>query len=203
MTNVNIQIIPVFKNEDESAPNNYRPISLFNRRIFEKLMHKRLKSFIDKYVILSKFQCHGFSEHPVLHSMPSMILLMNGLPILENSLPPPPPITPEGVGLRSGLTSTYLKSNEPILDEPITLEEIRKESTKLKTGKAAANDSISHEMIKSSVSIIGPVLQILFNKVFNSGIFPQLCRWVLLHPYLKRVIGDIGHPNNYRGITCM
>ena len=37
------KIIPVFKNEDESDPNNYSPISLlpvFNR-IFEKLMHKR------------------------------------------------------------------------------------------------------------------------------------------------------------------
>ena len=42
----------------------------------------------------------------------------------------------------------FAKSNEPILDEPITLEEIRKASTKLKTGKAAGNDSISNEMIK-------------------------------------------------------
>ena len=47
----------------------------------------------------------------------------------------------------------YAKSNEPILDEPITLEEIRKASTRLKTGKAAGNDSTSNEMIKSSVSI--------------------------------------------------
>ena len=75
----------------------------------------------------------------------------NGLPILGNSLPP---ITPQKVGLRSWLTSTYLKiaefdkSNEPILDEPITLEEIRKASTKLKTGKAAGNDSISNDQIK-------------------------------------------------------
>ena len=44
------KIIPVFKNEDEFDPNNYRPISLlpvFNL-IFEKLMYKRLKSFVDK-----------------------------------------------------------------------------------------------------------------------------------------------------------
>ena len=68
----------------------------------------------------------------------------------------------------------FAKSDEPILDKPITLEEKRKALTKLKTGKAAGNDSISNEMIKSSLSIIGPVLQILFNKVLNSGIFPQL-----------------------------
>ena len=68
----------------------------------------------------------------------------------------------------------FAKSDEPILDEPITLEEKHKALTKLKTGKGAGNDSISNEMIKSSLSIIGPVLQILFNKVLNSGIFPQL-----------------------------
>ena len=37
----------------------------------------------------------------------------------------------------------FAKLNEPIPDEPITLEEIRKASTKLKTDKAAGNDSIS------------------------------------------------------------
>ena len=71
--------------------------------------------------------------------------------------------------------------------------------TKLKTGKAAGNDSISNEMIKSSVSIIGPVLQILFNKILNSGIFPQLWSMAYISPVFKA--GDIGNPNNYRGIT--
>ena len=68
----------------------------------------------------------------------------------------------------------FAKSDEPILDKPITLEEKRKALTKLKAGKAARNDSISNEMIKASLFIIGSVLQILFNKVLNSGIFPQL-----------------------------
>ena len=57
-------------------------------------------------------------------------------------------------------------------------------------------------MIKSSVSIIGPVLQILFNKVLNSGMFPQL--WSVGYTgYISPVFkaGDIGDPNNYRGIT--
>ena len=77
----------------------------------------------------------------------------------------------------------FAKSNESILDEPITLEEIR---------KAAGNDSISNEMIKSSVFIIGPILQILFNKVFNSGISPQLCSVGYISPVFKA--GDIGDP---------
>ena len=93
----------------------------------------------------------------------------------------------------------FAKSNEPILDEPITIEEIRKASTKLKTGKAAVNDSTSNEMIKSNVSIIGPVLKILLNKVLNSDVFPQL--WSVGNISLVFKAGDIGDPNNYRGIT--
>ena len=54
-------------------------------------------------------------------------------------------------------------------------------------------------MIKSSVSFIGPVLQILSNKVLNSGIFPQLWSVGYISPVFEAV--DIGDPNNYRGIT--
>ena len=58
------KIIPVFKNEDEFDPNNYRPISFLSvfNLIFEKLMYKRLNSFIDKDDIFSKSQ-HGFREN--------------------------------------------------------------------------------------------------------------------------------------------
>ena len=55
----NAKIIPVFQNEDEADINNY---SNYINRIFEKLMYKRLRSFIDKYDILSESQ-YGFREH--------------------------------------------------------------------------------------------------------------------------------------------
>ena len=48
------KIIPIFEADDETEPNNYRPISFlanFNR-IFEKLMYKRMKVFIDEEDIL-------------------------------------------------------------------------------------------------------------------------------------------------------
>ena len=54
-------------------------------------------------------------------------------------------------------------------------------------------------LIKSSVSIIGPVLKILFNKVLKSGIFLQLWSVGYISPVFKA--GDIDDPNNYRGIT--
>ena len=57
------KVVPVYKNEDELDSNNYRPISLLSifSRIFEKLMHNRLKSFLDKHNLLYHCQ-YGFWE---------------------------------------------------------------------------------------------------------------------------------------------
>ena len=48
------KIVPAFKNEDQSDPNNYMPISLLSvfNRIFVKLIYKQLKSLI---VSVTKF----------------------------------------------------------------------------------------------------------------------------------------------------
>ena len=46
--------VPIFKSGDDSDPNNYRPIiipSLYVKRIFEKRMYKRLKSFFLRQMI--------------------------------------------------------------------------------------------------------------------------------------------------------
>ena len=105
----------------------------------------------------------------------------NGLPIRKLSTPHNSANSgfEELVDFNVSKIAEFAKSNEPILDEPITLEEICKVSTKLKTGKAAGNDSISNEMIKSSVSIIGPVLQINWG---NMAEFKTL---------LKRMVGGL------------
>ena len=67
------KIIPVFKTGDETEPGNYRLISLLSvfNRLFQRLMHKRLTSFIEKHHILFKSQ-YGFREnfstqHAILH----------------------------------------------------------------------------------------------------------------------------------------
>ena len=48
------KVIPVYKSDDETEPENHRPISLLSifNRIFEKLMYQRLKIFLDKNDIL-------------------------------------------------------------------------------------------------------------------------------------------------------
>ena len=66
------KVIPVYKTGDRTEPGNYRPISLLSvfNRLFERLMHKRLTSFIEKKKILYNAQ-YGFrancsTQHVIL-----------------------------------------------------------------------------------------------------------------------------------------
>ena len=57
------KIIPIFKTDDDTDPSNYRPISLLSNfnRIFEKLIFKRMESFIAQHNMLSPSQ-YGFRK---------------------------------------------------------------------------------------------------------------------------------------------
>ena len=66
------KIIPIFKADDNTDANNYRPISLLSNfnRIFEKLIFNRMKSFIEKNNLFCPSQ-YGFrkahsTEHAIL-----------------------------------------------------------------------------------------------------------------------------------------
>ena len=70
------KVIPIFKSDDETDPNNYRPISLLScfNRIFEKLVFKRLKSFIDERKL---YVPHNMASDKVTQrNMQFLILLM-------------------------------------------------------------------------------------------------------------------------------
>ena len=57
------KVIPMFKAEDNTNANSYRPISLLSNfnRIFEKLVYSRMESFIEQNDILSPSQ-YGFRK---------------------------------------------------------------------------------------------------------------------------------------------
>ena len=57
------KVIPIYKKGNHSDPSNYRPISILSNinKIFEKILHKRLYSYLDKFNILYKFQ-FGFRK---------------------------------------------------------------------------------------------------------------------------------------------
>ena len=65
------KIIPIYKADDETDPNNYRPISLLSifNIIFEKMIYKRIANFIEKNNLLYNGQ-YGFrSAHSTQHAI--------------------------------------------------------------------------------------------------------------------------------------
>ena len=57
------KIIPVFKSGQKTSASNYRPISILSQsnKIVQKILHKRVTDFIDKYQILNNNQ-FGFRK---------------------------------------------------------------------------------------------------------------------------------------------
>ena len=69
------KITPIFKSDDESDANNYRPIPLLSNfnRIFEKIMCKRMTSYIEQHDLLYPSQ-YGFRKgHSTQHAMLDII----------------------------------------------------------------------------------------------------------------------------------
>ena len=65
------KVLPIFKNGSKSLVTNYRPISVLSciNKIFEKLIAKRIYSFLEKYNILYEFQ-YGFRKgHSTTHAL--------------------------------------------------------------------------------------------------------------------------------------
>lgn len=64
------RVIPIFKNGKKTCTNNYRPISLLSvfTKILEKLMYKRLISFVNAYDILNDNQFGFRSGHSTTHA---------------------------------------------------------------------------------------------------------------------------------------
>ena len=69
------KVIPVFKKGSALQPSNYRPISLLSNidKIFEKLVHKRLSSFLEVSNIVYNRQFGFRKGHSTEHALLSMI----------------------------------------------------------------------------------------------------------------------------------
>ncbi len=72
------KIIPIFKHGDNLDGNNYRPISLLSNfnKIFEKLMCKRMESFIEDSNILSSSQYGFHKAHSTQHAVLDLLNLI-------------------------------------------------------------------------------------------------------------------------------
>jgi len=87
------------------------------------------------------------------------------------------------------------------LDDPITLVEVQKAIRSLKLGKACGLDELFGEFFKASEQVVSPFLTRLFNKLYDSGYFPEDWTRSVLIPLLKK--GDPLNPGNYRGISLL
>ena len=88
-----------------------------------------------------------------------------------------------------------------VLDENITQTEIQKAINGLSLNKSCGSDNILNEYFISAASILLEPLELLFNKILDSGKFPTDWSTGIIVPIHKK--GDVNDPNNNRGITLV
>lgn len=91
---------------------------------------------------------------------------------------------------------------EPLMtDAPITTHEVKIELKSLKLGKAPGIDGISNEFYKYLSDYMIEPFTILFNYVWDKGIYPDKWSEGILQPLHKN--GGINNPDNFRKLTLM
>ena len=98
-----------------------------------------------------------------------------------------------------------LKKNKPlnpycIFLAPTTEHEVYRELRNLNESKSVG-DEIPVWIIKQCSNILAPILSYLFNKCFESGIFPTILKKAKIHPVYKR--GERFLLENYRPISLL
>ncbi|XP_055922774.1 uncharacterized protein LOC129953558, partial [Eupeodes corollae] len=85
---------------------------------------------------------------------------------------------------------------EPILDSPITIQEVSSIVNGLKDGKAAGSDRIPVEFYKYGSNNLIQTLTGLINSVMENGVIPEQFKEALVFPIYKK--GCAMNPANYR-----
>ena len=87
------------------------------------------------------------------------------------------------------------------MDRNISIEELREAVYKQNNNKSSGIDKIVAEIYKCSFDILAPFMLILFNWIFNTGVYPRLWGNGMIVPIFKG--GNIDNARNYRGITLI
>ena len=87
------------------------------------------------------------------------------------------------------------------LDKHISESEVLKAIHSLKRGKSPGFDGILGDFFIDAKDCMVPYLVIIYNKIYESGVYPESWCKGLIGPIHKR--GDRNDPNNYRGIMLI
>ena len=87
------------------------------------------------------------------------------------------------------------------LDDQISEDEIRHAINGLKKGKAAGPDGLSSDIFIHAQDVLVRFLCPLFNRVFESGVYPESWTKAVIFPLHKK--GNIRNTDNYRGISLL
>ena len=87
------------------------------------------------------------------------------------------------------------------LDRDFTMDELEKAIKKLNNNKSPGSDFILNEFLKNNTFLFKKALLIIFNTIFDTGIFPSSWTLGLIVPIHKK--GDVNSAENYRGISLI
>ena len=87
------------------------------------------------------------------------------------------------------------------LDCNITEAELRSAVMSQNNNKSPGEDSLVAEIFKSNYDLLNPFLLKLYNKLFDSGQYPDSWANGIIAPVFKK--GDLNDAKNYRGITLI
>lgn len=87
------------------------------------------------------------------------------------------------------------------LDAPFTVDEIKKTISLLNRNKSCDYDNNVADFFIDANEFISPYLCFIFNKIYDSGIYPEAWSKGIIVPIYKK--GVVNVPSNYRGITLV
>ena len=103
------------------------------------------------------------------------------------------------------LNAVHSTRDEPLcidqLDRPFTEDEIKKTISCLKRNKSPDFENIVADFFLDSKDFIARFLTVLFNHIYDSGVYPESWSKGFIVPIYKK--GDTSNPCNYRGITIV
>uniref|UniRef100_A0A8C2AI13 Reverse transcriptase n=1 Tax=Cyprinus carpio TaxID=7962 RepID=A0A8C2AI13_CYPCA len=96
---------------------------------------------------------------------------------------------------------TTVFNRDEILDSNIMYNEVFKAIMSMSNGKAPGPDGIIIEMIKVALHTLCPIMLSLYNKILETGDFPESWCEAVICPLYKN--GDKNDVANYRGISLL